>query len=183
MVQLSLSSGVSLWTKGEGHSKGTVSYGVQKGAKNTRNALCIIGHLLHVFLKFKIRILFALAVLYFQVLLYIREMPPYELLHKTFRLPVALREPPKRPGYRSYLLAAMWRKIRVSQTFSGIQAGSHNIYVYIPRRKSTPSFRFRSSIEHTSSTCHSEDITTCRFFVFVFVIFRLVKIFGKCGSP
>ena len=46
--------------------------------------LCIIGSLLHFFSNFERQILFADAILYFQVVLYVREMPPYELPLKVF---------------------------------------------------------------------------------------------------
>ena len=49
-----------------------------------------MGYLLHFFHNFEIRILCADAILYFQVVLYIREMPPYELLLKIF-----LCDPPR----------------------------------------------------------------------------------------
>ena len=44
--------------------------------------LCIIGFLLHFFSNFEIWILFADAIVYFQVVLYVRELPPYGLVLK-----------------------------------------------------------------------------------------------------
>ena len=60
----------------------------EKGLK-TPEQLCIIGSLQHFFLFFDIRILFADAILYFQVVLHVREMPPNKLLLNRF-----LRAPP-----------------------------------------------------------------------------------------
>ena len=79
-----LLSGVGLWRKGEGHSKkGWLVMESKKGVKAPEK-LWIIGFLLHFFLKFRIRILIADAIVYFQVVLYVREMPLYELLLKIF---------------------------------------------------------------------------------------------------
>ena len=56
-------------------------YGVQTRAiiNSTFKKLCAIGSSLH-FFTFEIRILFADAIVCFQVVLYVREIPPYELL-------------------------------------------------------------------------------------------------------
>ena len=55
----------------------------------TREKLCIVESLLHSFQTFETRIVFAGAMLHFQVVLDVREMPPYEFLLK-----IRLWDPP-----------------------------------------------------------------------------------------
>ena len=69
--------------------RGRKLWSLKKGLKSEK--LCITFEALHYhwifpafFLKFEIRILFADTILYFQVFLDVREMPPYELLLKIF---------------------------------------------------------------------------------------------------
>ena len=76
-----------------------VSCGVQKRAKSTCK-FRLIGSSVHCFLNFEIWIVFTDDILYFQVVLYVREMPPYELLLQIF-----LFDPP-------------WPKVRLDADFN-----------------------------------------------------------------
>ena len=80
----------------------------KKGLKAPEK-LCIIGSLPYFFLHFEIRILFADAILYFQVVLKARKMPPYELLLKIF-----LCDPPRPQHLGNFIAITAHKYVRLA---------------------------------------------------------------------
>ena len=56
----------------------------EKGLKTPEKLCWVMGSLQHFLYTFELRILFADAIVYFQVFLYVRQLPPYEFLLEIF---------------------------------------------------------------------------------------------------